>query len=232
MINQRIAIYQGEGASPLTLSEETIVLTEENFLTSDWEKTISILIFPGGRDRPYHAALQGAGNQKIRSFVEKGGTYLGLCAGAYYGCRHVEFDRGFPLEVCEERELSFFNGKAIGPAYGKGTYEYGTQRGARAARLQIEGGDFCVFHNGGCTFEGDFSACKIWARHLDLPDCPPAIIECPIGAGRAILSGVHIETSAHSLDPTDPFIETIWPSLSASEASRLQFWAELLSHFT
>ena len=36
---------------------------------------------------------------RIRKFVEGGGAYLGLCAGAYFGCRHIEFERGTPLEV-------------------------------------------------------------------------------------------------------------------------------------
>jgi glutamine amidotransferase-like uncharacterized protein len=28
------------------------------------------------------------------AFVEGGGAYLGLCAGAYYACSYVEFDLG------------------------------------------------------------------------------------------------------------------------------------------
>ena len=28
------------------------------------------------------------------AYVEDGGSYLGLCAGAYYACSYVEFDLG------------------------------------------------------------------------------------------------------------------------------------------
>lgn len=153
----------------------------------------SFLIMPGGRDRPYHAALKGRPNALVRKFVEEGGIYLGICAGAYYGSAQVEFDQGFPLEVCEARELGFFSGKAVGPAYGKGTFAYNSDKGMKIVPIETENGIFYSYYNGGCYFDGDFSHVKILARYLDLPGTPPAIIECPIKKGKAILSGVHIE---------------------------------------
>jgi glutamine amidotransferase-like uncharacterized protein len=51
-------------------------------------------------------------------FVElAGGSYLGLCAGAYYGSSRVVFEPGTPLEVIGDRELAFFPGIARGAAY-------------------------------------------------------------------------------------------------------------------
>ena len=78
---------------------------------------------PGGADVPYCQALDGHGNKLIRGmqliqcqysrsrfekqltqgknwavvsadFVEAGGAYLGLCAGAYYACARIEFELG------------------------------------------------------------------------------------------------------------------------------------------
>lgn len=188
-----IAIYEGEGATWPHPGER---ITARSIIEGDLQK-FSWLIMPGGRDRPYHAALKGAGNAQIRAFVEKGGTYLGICAGAYYGCKRVEFDAGFPLEVCEERELAFFSGTAVGPAYGKGTFEYDTEKGARMANLGTAHGILPIYYNGGCLFEGDFTHIRILAHYLDLPGHPPAIIECPTGQGKAILSGVHLENLSH-----------------------------------
>jgi glutamine amidotransferase-like uncharacterized protein len=192
-----IAIYEGEGA--IWLEGPPGERISASSIIEGGLKEVSLFIMPGGRDRPYHAALKGAGNAQIRSFVENGGTYLGICAGAYYGCKKVEFDRDFPLEVCEERELAFFSGTAIGPAFGKGTFEYGSEKGARMAKIGTAGGTLEVYYNGGCFFEGDFTHVEILARYLDLPNHPPAIIECSIGKGKAILSGVHLELSGHSL---------------------------------
>lgn len=185
-----IAIYDGEGV--IWQGEKLATITADQIRSYGLEK-FSIFVMPGGRDRPYHAALQGTGNERIREFVENGGTYVGICAGAYYGCSRVEFDKGFPLEVCEDRELKFFDGIAVGPAYGKGTFEYTSEKGARKAKLKCANGILHVYYNGGCTFEGDLSKVEILARYLDLPDHPPAIIQCTVGKGRAILSGVHIE---------------------------------------
>ena len=55
-------------------------------------------------------------------YVKSGGSYLGLCAGAYYGCARVVFEPGTPLEVVGGRELQFFPGTARGAAFpGQGT---------------------------------------------------------------------------------------------------------------
>ena len=99
-MSEKIAIYRGEGA----WYQGVIAgrpLSAQQVIEGGWEEETDLFIMPGGRDRLYHAALLGAGNLKIRSFVERGGTYLGLCAGAYYGCRSIEFEKGFPLEICE-----------------------------------------------------------------------------------------------------------------------------------
>ncbi len=220
---QRIAIYDGPGVGTF-FPFDGQRLDPEQLINTDWDQTFDLLIMPGGRDKPYHAALQGKGNAKIRSFVERGGTYMGICAGAYYGCQVVDFDRGQSLEVYEERELAFFPGSAVGPAYGKGTFDYGSQKGARAAKLQTALGVFDVYFNGGCYFSGDFSKVRILARYLDLEGHPPAILECPIGKGKAILSGVHLETSSDSLDPKDPIVEI----LQKSESKRQKYWNSLL----
>ena len=224
-----VSIYMGEGVMPLPLPGRR--LTAADILCTPWDETTSIFIMPGGRDRPYHAALQGEGCRRIRTFVEKGGTYLGICAGAYFGAERVEFDQGFPLEVCEKRELGFFRGAAVGPAYGKGTFDYASNRGARAAKLSSEYGTFHAYYNGGATFEGDLSNCRILARYAELPGAPPAIIECQIGKGKAILSGVHLETAFASLDPRDPHLTPIIPLLKSSETMRNHFWETLFSDF-
>lgn len=220
------SIYSGRGT--LTASFSGNFLSLEELLEGSWSQNSSLFIMPGGRDCPYHEDLKGAGNAQIRRFVEKGGIYLGICAGAYYGCKRVEFNKGFPLEVCEERELCFFSGTAVGPAYGKGTFSYTSSLGARAAKITTEMGDFFVFYNGGCTFEGDLTQCKVLARYADLPGQPAAIIECPIGKGKAILSGVHLENSATSLNRKDPHLKPLIPILEQEEEQRIRFWEEMI----
>lgn len=68
---------------------------------------------PGGADLPYCKKLNGEGNRRIRQFIEQGGAYLGICAGAYYGCAELNFV-GRDYSVNGNRELALFNGIAKG----------------------------------------------------------------------------------------------------------------------
>jgi glutamine amidotransferase-like uncharacterized protein len=220
-------VYCGKGA--LNTSFTSPFLSLEELLEGSWIDRYSIFIMPGGRDLPYHLDLKGRGNERISEFVKRGGTYLGFCAGAYYGCKRVEFDRGLPLEVCGDRELGFFSGTAVGPAYGKGTFDYNSSVGARAAKLILpDHTTLHVYYNGGCTFEGDLTQCKILARYADLPCHPPAIIECLVGKGRAILSGVHLEISPSDLDRQDPYLAPLIPLLEESEEKRAALQQDIL----
>ena len=73
----------------------------------------NIFVMPGGADLPYCKKLNGLGNRKIRKFIEDGGFYIGICAGAYYACRRINF-KGKDYEVSGDRELELFEGTAEG----------------------------------------------------------------------------------------------------------------------
>ena len=80
-------------------------------LSGGWQKTTALLIIGGGYDLGYINALKSEGTAMIRKYVEDGGSYLGICAGGYFGCNYIEFDKGGPLEVCGKRELGFYSGQ-------------------------------------------------------------------------------------------------------------------------
>lgn len=205
-----ILIYAGAGASPEALARLTaalaaypIQLVDRHILQAPgWEEKAAALIFPGGRDIPYHKALQGEGNWRIRQYVEGGGRYLGICAGAYYACKSFAFEEGSELEVVATRELAFFPGKAVGPTYGRGVFQYDSEQGAQCAQVSWEGGISSLYFNGGCHFETpeSYPGTEILARYHDLPGLPAAALYCQVGQGRALLTGVHPEYS-----PRDPF---------------------------
>lgn len=204
-MRMKISIYNGEGVSQrhlqtlLEVFPQAQLLSPHALIDTDWDHAADLLIIPGGRDRPYHRDLSGAGNQKIAAFVEAGGGYLGICAGAYYGCAAIDFERGHPGEIIESRELSFFAGTAVGPAYGLGKYDPSSEAGARSARVQFANTEFDVYFNGGPTFRGADPRSRVVARYADLPDQPPAILHSCIGAGWALLSGVHLENNPQLL---------------------------------
>lgn len=202
-MHKQILLYKGEGANLRCLRTLTsqlrglpIQLVGPQDLTSAWETQTSLLIFPGGRDIPYHNTLKGPPNARIRAFVEQGGHYLGICAGGYYGSQKVEFERNHPLEVLGDRELAFFPGTASGPAYGPGQFRYDSEAGAKTASLVLTSGEkSTAYFNGGCAFlhAEVHPHISILARYEDIARNPAAIVECRVGKGLAVLSGVHPE---------------------------------------
>ena len=201
-MSQKIAVYLDEGVDARLFREVVQGLPghpkrfdRHSFLEEGWESELDLLVIPGGRDVPYHNALRGEPNRRIRRFVEAGGSFLGICAGAYYGSQEVIFEEGGQLEVLAKRELGFFPGRAVGPAYGNGSFRYGTEAGARQARLLFGQETAEVYFNGGCYFEAaeKHPQVEVLATYDDLEGSPAAIISCQVGKGRAILSGVHLE---------------------------------------
>lgn len=168
----------------------------------DWESTTDLIIIPGGRSLPYYSALGEKGNQRIRRYVENGGNYLGICAGSYYGAAHTVFEKNGPLEVMVHGPLNFYEGTAEGPAYGLGVFSYHGTSGVRQARIQTDFdqsttpflNQYTVHFDGGPYFHDKKNRHAIvLARYADIENTPPAIIECHVQKGKAILMGVHVE---------------------------------------
>lgn len=180
-------------------------ITAAEVLTSEWIHDAKAFIMPGGRDLPYCEKLNGKGNEIIKHFVEAGGTYIGFCAGAYYGAAYCDFHRGDTrgYEVLGPRELAFFPGPAVGPVLA--AYHYGSEKGAEIACLKTPGSTdvYKVYFNGGCTFKEPeaYKAVEILAYYGNEGyEEQSAIIRCQVGSGKAILSGVHPEYSAATLE--------------------------------
>lgn len=58
-------------------------------VTSATPRRFRALIMPGGFMAPRVIAINAAGNQNVRSFVEAGGGYVGFCAGAHQAARRL-----------------------------------------------------------------------------------------------------------------------------------------------
>jgi glutamine amidotransferase-like uncharacterized protein len=208
-------------------------LDAKGLISENWQNKTALLIMPGGRDVYYHSALSGIGTEKIREFVEKGGNYLGLCAGAYFASNEIEFEKGGQLQVCAKRDLQFYPGVAIGPAYGLGKYSYENDQGVEAALISWKQFECFAFFNGGCFFDKpeNFSNVEVLSSYSSLDEKPAAIVSCKIGKGKALLSGVHIEYSAPFLSRNGRALERIFPFLEKAEETRRLIFREVLMGF-
>lgn len=180
-----------------------------------------LFVLPGGRDKPYHAVLQGELNELLEDFVREGGVILGICAGAYYFGKEVRFEPKNPLfKVHESRSLSFYPGAVIGPALGDKDYNPNKSSGAHAASIFFpqDQSSHKVFYNGG----GYFEALKPLPPHIEVlahykENKKAALIKIRFGKGLVILSGVHFEYNPkHFPVVSDPRLARIKEELSRS----------------
>lgn len=233
--------------------------TSEELVSSKWRENCRLLVLPGGRDLPYCKELNGAGNEQISAYIQEGGSYLGICAGAYFASAYVEFARGDPkMAVVGPRELALFPVTARGPVFP--AFSYKTNSGAHAAGANLtaagastlggtEGENATLFYNGGCGFiyrEGagstSYEALMTYTGHSE-PESPQpspyantaAIIGGRVGKGQAILTGLHFEASTDLLKKYyegDEYVTPLLPTLEQNEARRLSLFNACINYLT
>lgn len=203
-----IAIYNDEGTSDLGVYCIKKYLEDigQAYETVDAEdikngalSTCSVLIMPGGRDLPYKEKLGTVGNEKIREFVKNGGTYVGICAGAYYACSHFNFKgdkldsngNKTPYIIDEDRELKLFKGGAKGSLteFTNDIPFDGTSASASIIEIILGDEKFYTLYWGGPEFIGA-KPNQILATYSN---GKVAAVQDSCGKGRYILMGFHPE---------------------------------------
>lgn len=169
-------------------------------ITNSWENKTIVLIMGGGVCSKWDQQLGEIGIQKIRNYiVEKGGNYIGFCAGAYFACAETNFQLINQPLIHKKRSLSLFDGRAIGPIIP--TNNYRSLSSAIVARVSFETKELSqsgsLYYQGGCFFDihQDSEQTKIIARYQHLTPQLPAAIQCTAGKGKAFLCGLHPEFS-------------------------------------
>ncbi len=164
-----------------------------------------LLLMPGGSCTFYHRQLDSVGNDKIRTFVHKGGSYLGMCAGAYYACASVKWGEKYNEEktIHEEGKLSFFDAVAEGPIdelYDKGDSYF--KNVYAIVDLKLSNGSIIkTIYAGGPAFRISDSNnnYKTIASYCSSGVELPAIVKFKVEKGLVVLSSPHPEYSATNL---------------------------------
>lgn len=206
-----ILLYSGNGTSPnavrhtqhtlkmlLGHAYDIVSVDAQTLRSEPWEDTCAMVVVPGGRDLPYCHDLNGAANARIKHYVQGGGRYLGLCAGAYYASKTIEFEKDKELQVLGPRELAFYPGLSRGTIYPG--FVYDSEKGARAALVETATQTLPMYYNGGGYFAHaeQYDNVKVLARYAEPGICqdeakPAAAVECKVGQGTAILIATHPE---------------------------------------
>jgi biotin--protein ligase len=188
-----------------------IPVTGDMIIKEPWTASCALLVFPGGADQGYCRTLNGEGNRRISQFVERGGLYIGFCAGGYYGSKRCEFEVGNrKMEVVGDRELAFFPGTARGCAFPG--FVYHSENGARAAELKVNKSVlssgvvpdvFRCYYNGGGVFvdapkykDQGVEVLASFTEDLavDSGEGAAAVVYCKVGEGAALLTSPHPES--------------------------------------
>lgn len=216
-----VYIYAGEGAtaSPFeTLARDPAIACHARFVFVDSRhirggflhraRNLAAFVMPGnGSAGRYLAALGRRGTEALRDYVALGGTYVGICSGAYIAASRIEY-RSPPDAPPIKREagadhlLGFFKGTCHGTLPRAG-FAYIPDAGwnnaipvnLRAADTDAKVGT--INWGGPYYIPADRDAAVALAaydpRGCGLQQPEIAIAATRFGLGHAILSGVHLE---------------------------------------
>ncbi|KDN37679.1 class II aaRS and biotin synthetase [Tilletiaria anomala UBC 951] len=243
-----ILIYAGPGTSQSALSHtintlrvllpsyDVQTIQAKSIALDPWSSSTSLFVIPGGRDLPYLDALTQqyplpsgrstvSAVERINDYVRRdGGSFLGICAGAYFASSFCDFEEGTPLEVRGERPaLRFFPGTCKGTVYPGFVYE--SDAGSRVVQVKLNAklgsGSLAAHYNGGGAFmhaeQYKQQGIEVLARYSsDDPTIAggeqsifsgqPAVILTKADKGQALLFGVHPE---FPMGPRSRFVKQI-----------------------
>jgi putative intracellular protease/amidase len=202
----KIAIYEGDGSSAKGIASVTTRASQLPGVKITPVKAaemgmrdlteFDILIFSGGSGSAQSKAIGEAGRKNVRAFVERGGGYLGICAGAYLAC--AGFDWG----------LGILNAKTVSPKWRRGG-------GMVRAELTDSGREllgpvkapFTIRYNNGPIIQPlgradlpPYQVVALFRTELAKNDTPvgvmlnsPAAAYAPFGQGRVLTLSPHSE---------------------------------------
>ncbi len=225
--NESVKAIQAQLAN-LPFKIKTISAT--SLLQKEWEAKTVALIMAGGQCSEWDKSLGTDGIRRIRQFVQNGGKYLGICAGAYFAARASLFQLQDLPPIIKERPLAFYPGCASGPILT--TSNHLSPKAALAVRIKLLTKKGFCYYQGGCSCDiaEDKPGIKILARYKR-PYTGSAILSCDVNGGKAILCGPHPEfawNSTLATEATEPAFRHLVDALSPEEGFRKDIWDVML----
>lgn len=198
-LKEKLEEHFGAGVEVKTVTADEII--RENALNEQ----VLAFFMPGGRATPYLEKLKVRGNRKIADYVNNGGVYFGICAGAYYASRNVFFEADIKeLAVVQQCGLNLIDADAIGTLHREfGISPFANDFTSVAAAKVLWCADnelhIASYHGGPYFKPAAENNVQILAEYeLDGQRLPAAVMQRH-GLGVAIVSGLHIEDTGRHL---------------------------------
>lgn len=181
-------------------------------------KNFDVVLFPGGGGVRQAKELQDEGQKAVRQFVQEGGGYVGICAGAYLASCKESLSLNLiivtpltgTIAVPGPEGVTSINMAARGGGIVKVELTDAGSKilGQRSGLLDVSSGGGPVFHAAG---RKDLPECvslavyrtEVWLyepQRGTMVDTP-AILAAPFGKGRVIVFSPHPESSNPNVSP-------------------------------
>jgi len=203
--------------------------------TADLNSLYGIIMFGGGWAGGYNTYVDHLGFQNLRSFVSNGGSYFGICAGAYFASSVVIWKTDFQtLPAIYNYPADLFNGIGKGPVLdiipwnGPTGCDSVITEGAAMTVVNIDTSvvpgipsQLDILYYGGPTFiawpvvqqDDEYSVIATYSLPGTILDGTSAMILFPYGSGKVFLSGPHPEVSFSNC--TLYYDQTNWEFMNA-----------------
>jgi glutamine amidotransferase-like uncharacterized protein len=198
----------------LDLTYEEIDYDDLSFSTQDFSSLYKVLIFPGGYAHWYNYWISKSGKERIRNFVNSGGGYFGICAGAFFAADRVVWEGVMYDDNWMENEygeltgydLNLFPGTGTGPineiadwdteGYNITTFNFENDNTVLSGYKPIPYSEDILYY-GGPYFSIDQGA-EVEVLATYEYNGEPAIVAFQYGLGKVVLSAPHPEIEEDS----------------------------------
>ena len=187
-------------------------IDHQGLRTEPWAGSCALLVFPHcTHTQPYDQLNDDLPTiTRIRQFVEDGGSFLGICGGAYFASKSAEWD-GRPWG---SPDLAFWPWLSRGPYLHEGAQTHEFTLPAMIDRNQVGGANsrapYCDLHwesggeficeRGGGNIPFTIMGCYSSNRY--------AGVRCTVGTGTAVLWHARLECSFQNREVEDGFKST------------------------
>ncbi|XP_076450062.1 uncharacterized protein TC_0305-like isoform X2 [Babylonia areolata] len=205
------------------LDHTVLPIGPDDIIEGQWRDKCAAIVFGGGYADGFVRALGGQGARRIKDYVSNGGTYVGVCAGAYLASQLVVFQQKGQPGMLRKRPLKFFPGKCVGPvdsdyhpAHPPHLHHPLHPVSFILGRRDVTGGCDVIglpyvitvnayVHGGGVFLPhgrwSDFgSAVNVLAYYESEGKESAAVVVCQVGRGVAVLSSPHLEMTSFADD--------------------------------
>lgn len=201
-----IGVYADAGVWPLGAHSVVASLEASGFAVEviDWNRLqnsdltrFHALVFPGGYSYFQQLSAGQRGLDAVADYMQQGGRYLGICAGAFLAAKDVHWEGKtypYPLVLFDGVAEGSIKDIAAWPGAGQAKLTV-TAAGKKFGIAAADGKE--IYYQGGCRFLGGSGVITL-AKYFD---GSAAIIQRPFGRdgkGTVVLTGVHFERPASS----------------------------------